>query len=69
MLTSLTIYLGEDYYGAGYFVAAFLSAAAALVAADITLTRLNYLTFIGNNPSITGARRTAKEWLRQFKMR
>ena len=69
LLTSLTIYLGEDYYGAGYFVAAFLSAAAALVAADITLTRLNYLTFIGNNPSITGARRTAKEWLRQFKMR
>lgn len=57
-LTVLTIYWGEDFYGVGYFTAALISAAAALIVADNTLARLNYLTFIGNNPSITGPRRT-----------
>lgn len=46
---------GEEYYGVGYFLASFLSAAVALVVADRTLARLNYLTFIGNNPSVIGS--------------
>jgi polysaccharide biosynthesis protein PelG len=64
-LTLLTIYWGEDYYGVGYFSAALISAAAALFVADSTLARLNYLTFIGNNPSITGQRRTIFEIIAQ----
>ncbi|MEZ5900542.1 MAG: exopolysaccharide Pel transporter PelG [Hyphomicrobiaceae bacterium] len=54
-LAMLTASWGEEYYGAGYFLAAFIAAAVALVVADRTLARLNYLTFIGNNPSIKGA--------------
>jgi len=53
-LAYVTTNLGEEYYGVGYFLAAAISAAAALVVANDTLTRLNYLTFIGNNPSIAG---------------
>jgi polysaccharide biosynthesis protein PelG len=68
-LTLLTIYWGEDYYGVGYFSAAFISAAAALAVADNTLARLNYLTFIGNNPSITGPRPTVFEVLAQMRAR
>ncbi len=68
-LTLLTIYWGEDYYGVGYFSAAFISAAAALIVADNTLARLNYLTFIGNNPSITGTRRTLFDKLAQMRSR
>jgi polysaccharide biosynthesis protein PelG len=64
LLTMLTISWGEEYYGVGYFSAALISAAVALVVADSTFTRLNYLTFIGNNPSITGARRSIGEWVR-----
>ena len=60
-LTVLTISWGEDYYGVGYFLAAFISSAVAIVVADRTFARLNYLTFIGNNPSIYGARRTLRE--------
>lgn len=43
---------GEDYYGAGYFMACLLASLAAYVAAERTFANLNYLTFIGNNPSI-----------------
>lgn len=53
-LAYVTTNLGEEYYGVGYFLAAAISAAAALAVANDTLTRLNYLTFIGNNPSIAG---------------
>lgn len=56
-LTALSVSWGEDYYGVGYFAAALISAAVALVIAERTFEKLNYLTFIGNNPSITGARR------------
>jgi hypothetical protein len=35
----------------------------SLVVADRTLAKLNYLTFIGNNPSITGQRQ-ARRWNR-----
>lgn len=58
-LAVLTASWGEEYYGAGYFVAAFIAAAVALIVADRTLARLNYLTFIGNNPSIRAAARRA----------
>lgn len=54
-LTALTASWGEDYYGVGYFAAAFVSAAVAIVIAERTFEKLNYLTFIGNNPSIAGA--------------
>ena len=55
VLTLLTLALGEDYYGIGYFAASLVAAAAAYVVADHTFKDLNYLTFIGNNPSITPA--------------
>lgn len=66
VLSMLTIAWGEDYYGVGYFAASLFSAGIALLVADNTLARLNYLTFIGNNPSITGPRRTTAEWVRQW---
>ncbi len=56
VFAALTAAWGEEYYGAGYFLAAFCSAAVALAVADRTLARLNYLTFVGNNPSISGLR-------------
>lgn len=56
-LTALTVYWGEDYYGVGYFAASFIASAVALVVADQTFSRLNYLTFIGNNPSVSGPKR------------
>ena len=68
-LTMLSIHWGEDYYGVGYFAASLISAGVALLVAESTLTRLNYLTFIGNNPSITGKRRTTAEWARQLLQR
>ncbi|MEQ1713163.1 MAG: exopolysaccharide Pel transporter PelG, partial [Hyphomicrobium sp.] len=43
---------GEEYYGVGYFMACLIVSLAAYVAAARTFTNLNYLTFIGNNPSI-----------------
>ena len=51
--TILTVQWGEEYYGVGYFLAAFVAAAVALIVADRTIARLNYLTFIANNPSVT----------------
>jgi uncharacterized membrane protein len=58
LTTSLTIAsaeLGEEYYGTGYFLACLISALVAFVVAERTLANLNYLTFIGNNPSIKPA--------------
>ena len=51
----VSVQWGEEYYGAGYFLAALISSGVALVVADRTMANLNYLTFIGNNPSIVGA--------------
>ncbi len=51
-LTLATIMLGEDYYGVGYFAACLIVSGIAYLAADRTFLNLNYLTFIGNNPSI-----------------
>lgn len=53
ILTIVTVGAGEEYYGVGYFLAAFAAAAVALIAADRTIAQLNYLTFIANNPSVT----------------
>jgi polysaccharide biosynthesis protein PelG len=54
-LTYITIQIGENAYGIGYFLACFISAAAAYIVMDRTFQGLNFLTFIGNNPSITPA--------------
>jgi polysaccharide biosynthesis protein PelG len=53
-LTWLSLSLGEDYYGVGYFAASMIGAAVAYRLAERTFAALNYLTFIGNNPSIPG---------------
>lgn len=51
-LSLVTIALGEDYYGVGYFLACLITSYVAYRAATRTFADLNYLTFIGNNPSI-----------------
>ena len=55
-LTMLSLRFGEDYYGTGYFVACLISSAIAYRMATSTFDRLNFLTFLGNNPSIVGER-------------
>lgn len=71
VFAAITASLGEEYYGSGYFLAAFCAAAVGLILADRTLARLNYLTFIGNNPSVTGVpvqpRRRLWAWLKDAK--
>lgn len=54
-LTLASVHLGEDYYGTGYFLACLLSSFVVYVIANRTFENLNYLTFIGNNPSIQAA--------------
>jgi polysaccharide biosynthesis protein PelG len=54
-LALISIQLGEDYYGVGFFAAALIASGVAFLAADQTFQRLNFLTFIGNNPSVRGA--------------
>jgi uncharacterized membrane protein len=54
--TLLTVYLGEAYFGIGYLAACLI----ADLAADRTFERLNFLTFLGNNPSIHEATQTAE---------
>ncbi len=51
-LTLISVRLGPDYYGVGYFLACLISGFIAYRVADHTFSNLNYLTFIGNNPSI-----------------
>ena len=51
-LTLVSVRLGEDYYGVGYFLACLIAAFIAYRCADRTFGNLNYLTFVGNNPSI-----------------
>ena len=41
----------------GCFLAALIASAIALIIADQTFGKLNYLTFIGNNPSVSGPKR------------
>lgn len=51
-LTLVTIALGETFHGIGFFLSTFVVAALAYAAASRTFRDLNYLTFIGNNPSV-----------------
>ncbi len=63
---------GEDYYGAGYFMACLIASLAAYVAAERTFANLNYLTFIGNNPSIEASsseRDKQRGWRPAFMLR
>lgn len=50
-----TVGAGEEFYGVGYFLACLMSSVVAYVLAERTFTHLNYLTFIGNNPSVREA--------------
>ena len=59
-LSAVTVRLGEDYYGVGYFAASFIASLVALVIAERTFANLNYLTFIGNNASIVVANSGAR---------
>ena len=52
ILSIVTVKLGQDYYGVGYFLACLISSFLAYVFATVTFQDLNFLTFIGNNPSI-----------------
>lgn len=59
-LTLLSVHFGETYFGVGYFAACLLSSVLAYLAADRTFERLNFLTFLGNNPSIHEATQSAR---------
>jgi polysaccharide biosynthesis protein PelG len=61
-LAGLSLRLGEDFYGAGYFCACLVSGAIAYVMAERTFERLNFLTFLGNNPSIVGTGGAHTPW-------
>jgi len=66
-LSIATLRLGEDYYGVGYFLACLISSVVAYRIADHTFETLNFLTFIGNNPSVGGGRRgRVKAWLKSL---
>ncbi len=59
---------GEDYYGVGYFLACIVSAFVAYRVADRTFADLNYLTFIGNNPSVTAAQSGRRQgWIQRVR--
>ncbi len=55
--TGLSVHFGETYFGVGYFAACLLASLLAYLAADSTFERLNFLTFLGNNPSVRAATR------------
>ncbi len=65
VLTAITLAISEDYYGVGYFLACLISSLVALVLADRTFAKLNFLTFIGNNPTIrqSTAHKIDRRWL------
>ena len=54
-LTAVSIKLGVDYYGVGFFLATLIGSFVAWWLAASTFKSLNYLTFIGNNPSVQAA--------------
>lgn len=62
-LTFLTLILGEEYYGVGYFAGSLITAFVTYRLADRNFTDLNYLTFIGNNPSVTAASNSSPAFL------
>jgi uncharacterized membrane protein len=51
-LTFGTLVLGPRYLGLGFLMASAISAAVAYLALVRTLYRLDYLTFIANNPAV-----------------
>ena len=51
-LTAGSLMLGANYLGIGFLFAAAISAAIAYLALVATLFRLDYLTFIANNPAV-----------------
>ncbi len=61
-LALVTVQLGQDYYGVGYFLACFVSSLLAYIFATSTFQHLNFLTFIGNNPSIKASSTTKRSW-------
>jgi polysaccharide biosynthesis protein PelG len=52
VLAIATVMLGQEYYGVGYFLACLISSVLAYILVTSTFQHLNFLTFIGNNPSI-----------------
>ena len=52
VLTAATLPLGWNYLGLGFLVASTISAALAYLVLVATLYRLDFLTFIGNNPAL-----------------
>jgi uncharacterized membrane protein len=59
-LTWALLPLGQTYLGLGFLAASAISAAVAYLALVRTLYRLDYLTFIANNPAVRIRRRAAK---------
>ena len=68
-LAMLSLRLGEDTYGAGYFGACLICATVAYRMAEDTFGRLNFLTFLGNNPSIVGTSGLRFPWWDQVVVR
>ncbi len=54
-LTLISLRLGPEFYGVGYFLACLFAGFMTYVIAERTFANLNFLTFIGNNPSIEPA--------------
>jgi uncharacterized membrane protein len=59
-LTFVLLALGPNYLGLGFLAAAAISALIAYLALARTLHRLDYLTFIANNPAVRIRRRAAQ---------
>ena len=59
-LTWALLPLGANYLGLGFLAASAISALVAYLALARTLYRLDYLTFIANNPAVRIRRRAAK---------
>jgi polysaccharide biosynthesis protein PelG len=59
-LTYVLLGLGANYLGLGFLAASTISALIAYLALARTLHRLDYLTFIANNPAVRIRRRVAK---------
>jgi polysaccharide biosynthesis protein PelG len=59
-LTFVLLALGPNYLGLGFLTASAVSALIAYLALARTLYRLEYLTFIANNPAVRIRRRAAK---------
>jgi uncharacterized membrane protein len=59
-LTWALLALGANYLGLGFLLASAISALIAYLALARTLYRLDYLTFIANNPAVRSRKRAAK---------